>query len=436
MKTTTISFVKRIIPGTRDAVLRSLGNGSLMLAFAIIFSYNAHSQSNFNLEIDQVIQGNNLVIDFYIQKTSGNDFALGSSDFAVELSSQNLDLVNKTKVNALDGPWDMDFDPVSYLGTGLGGAGNFINLTVSRNTLGSGTGQMVTAVRTRIARILIPITNGCGTNTAKWIKRPVALNQFAAGNIKSFANFIDPAPDFPLCVSPVIPGISASGSTSICDGQSVILTTDYSGTVQWYLNGTAIAGASDPTYSASTAGDYSVKITDCACGDFSSIISISVDPLPEVPLITQAGGTLVSSVQGQISWYFNSVLINGATQQTYTPTESGDYSVALTNNCGTAFSDPYTVLLSGIANIHNVEGFSVYPNPYYNETVISYHLESATKTLIEIYNILGVRISTLVDAQLPGGDHNIQFSANQPGIYFLKVTIGENEQTIKLVELD
>lgn len=409
------------------------------LASAIIFSYNTYSQSNFNLEIEQNIQGSDLIIDFYIQKTSGNDFELGSSDFAIELSSENLDLSNKIKVDSLDGPWDNGTDPNSYIAMGLGGS-NFINLTVSRKTSGSGTGQAVTSARTRIGRILIPITNSCGTNTVTWIKKPVAINGFATGNIKSFANFIDPAPGFSLCNIPVIPGISATGNTTICDGESFLLTTDYSGAVQWYLNGVEIAGATKATFSANITGNYSVKITDCSCGDFSAIITVSVNSVPVVPVITQSGNVLTSSTGNAIQWYLNGNLISGATQQTYTPTISGDYTVAASNTCGTTFADPISFILSGIVELNKQHGFYAYPNPYYTETKISYYLSDNSEVLLEVYNILGKKIYTLVNGLQKNGEHTSKFSAKNlgypSGVYFLKLKIGNKEQMLKLVVLD
>jgi cephalosporin-C deacetylase-like acetyl esterase len=52
--------------------------------------------------------------------------------------------------------------------------------------------------------------------------------------------------------------ISAGGPITFCQGGNVLLTATYSGTsVQWKKNGTNIPGATSPTYTVTTKGNYS-----------------------------------------------------------------------------------------------------------------------------------------------------------------------------------
>ncbi len=49
------------------------------------------------------------------------------------------------------------------------------------------------------------------------------------------------------------------GSTTFCAGDSVVLTSNFSYGNQWYLNGLPILGATDSTYTATIAGNYSLE---------------------------------------------------------------------------------------------------------------------------------------------------------------------------------
>ena len=58
-----------------------------------------------------------------------------------------------------------------------------------------------------------------------------------------------------------------------------------------------------------------------------------------------------------------------------------------------------------------------YPNPFNPETTISYRLAQQGKITIHIYNILGQRVKTLVDAIQPAGVYSVQWTgANDRGL--------------------
>ena len=64
-----------------------------------------------------------------------------------------------------------------------------------------------------------------------------------------------------------------------------------------------------------------------------------------------------------------------------------------------------------------------YPNPFNPVTTIKYDLPYATKVRIDVYNILGQRILTLVDDNKPAGFHSVQLNAYQlaSGMYFYTI---------------
>jgi len=68
-----------------------------------------------------------------------------------------------------------------------------------------------------------------------------------------------------------------------------------------------------------------------------------------------------------------------------------------------------------------------YPNPFNATTEIGYTLPAFTNVRIDIYNLLGERIETLVEGRQEAGEHTISWDASSysSGIYFCKLTTGE-----------
>jgi flagellar hook assembly protein FlgD len=78
-----------------------------------------------------------------------------------------------------------------------------------------------------------------------------------------------------------------------------------------------------------------------------------------------------------------------------------------------------------------------YPNPFNASTTIKYSLPEEAEVTIEIYDILGRRIETLIAGKQPAGSHSVVWEAkNVPsGVYFYRIEAGEYSQTQKCVLL-
>ena len=154
--------------------------------------------------------------------------------------------------------------------------------------------------------------------------------------------------------APPTPTITPGGPTSFCAGGSVTLTSSSATGNQWYLDGNPIGGATNQSYVATAAGNYTVVVTSGGCPSApSAATTVTVTPAPPTPTITPggpttlcAGGsvTLSSSSATGNQWYINDVVIVGATDQTYNATTSGLYTVVVTSNgCPSALSIPSVV---------------------------------------------------------------------------------------------
>ena len=92
----------------------------------------------------------------------------------------------------------------------------------------------------------------------------------------------------------------------------------------------------------------------------------------------------------------------------------------------------------------NPEGFALYqnyPNPFNPTTTISFSLKTDSKVTLNVYNVLGQEVSSLINNEMNAGEHSIKFNAlSMPsGIYFYKLeakgTNGSNFSSTKKMML-
>jgi len=64
-----------------------------------------------------------------------------------------------------------------------------------------------------------------------------------------------------------------------------------------------------------------------------------------------------------------------------------------------------------------------YPNPFNPTTTIPFTLKSADKVSVVVYNILGQRVTTVINQQMPAGQHAVQLDASHlaSGMYFYRM---------------
>jgi hypothetical protein len=91
----------------------------------------------------------------------------------------------------------------------------------------------------------------------------------------------------------------------------------------------------------------------------------------------------------------------------------------------------------GVNEITNLES-TVYPNPFTEQTTISYTLPTRASVNIEVYNYLGQKVITLVNETKLAGKHSTTFSTNNmaKGIYFMRITSGNLQKTIKVISTE
>ncbi len=79
-----------------------------------------------------------------------------------------------------------------------------------------------------------------------------------------------------------------------------------------------------------------------------------------------------------------------------------------------------------------------YPNPFNPSTIISYDLPRQAHVRLDVYNILGEKVETLVDKAQQAGLHEVTFNASRlaSGVYFYRLSAGNAQiKTRKMVLL-
>lgn len=187
-----------------------------------------------------------------------------------------------------------------------------------------------------------------------------AIQPAVVGGCSAISNEIIVSSFLPVQPTPTI---TASGSTTICSGNNVVLTSSIASTsgsvVQWRLNGVDISGATNTTYTATQSGNYTAYVAGSSrycnnTGTPSNVITVSVNPTPTAAVVTASGNltfclgnsvTFTSNI-ANVQWQKDGVDISGATGSTYAATQSGIYRAVVrgANGCD-AISNAYTVVV-------------------------------------------------------------------------------------------
>ncbi|NDC73156.1 MAG: hypothetical protein EBZ62_06855, partial [Sphingobacteriia bacterium] len=143
--------------------------------------------------------------------------------------------------------------------------------------------------------------------------------------------------------------ITASGSPALCTGDQVVLNGPQASgvTYQWNLNGSPINGATNASYTASSAGSYTLTVNSgLNCNSVSTPVVVTVRTRPTATITASglSGGNL-SVCQGSAvtlqantgsgftyQWQLNGNNITGATAATYAASTAGAYTVIVTNS--------------------------------------------------------------------------------------------------------
>lgn len=144
--------------------------------------------------------------------------------------------------------------------------------------------------------------------------------------------------------------VTPSSSANVCvGGQVALTTTNTTDSLQWTKGGAAIPGAHQSSYQATSGGTYKLIAvnTTTGCLDSSAAITVTSRENPVVNLGNDtsicSGNSLVLNAGNAGSTF---AWENNATTQTRTITQSGTYSVKVTNTYGCITKDTIAVVVN------------------------------------------------------------------------------------------
>jgi len=243
--------------------------------------------------------------------------------------------------------------------------------------------------------------------------------------------------------APLAVAVSANPA-EICEGESSQLNAFATGgsgnyTYQW----SPTTGLNDPNIQNPVATPdettvYSVVVND-GTDEVTGEVTLTVNPVPETPTVTQQESMLVSSAEEGNQWYDSNGIIEGATGQTYTPTATDDYYVIVTNEfgCESEQSNIYHFIYTGLIEISSNENVIIYPNPFLNQFTVDYSLKNVSKVTITVYDTYGRQVAVVQsDNEEMSGNHRVIFNTEKfnPGVYFCRIETNDYTVIKRIVQ--
>ena len=173
-------------------------------------------------------------------------------------------------------------------------------------------------------------------------------------------------------------------------------------------------------------GTFDVTLITTNANGISDTLSlnnyITVNPNPFAPTITQSGNALTSSFAITYQWYLNGNLIPGATDQNYTISQAGLYTVEVTNENGCKSQSSIKAYLVGIESLNSDDGIFIYPNPSDGNFVMEWQHTMMTGNLeIEVLNVIGQQVfSSEEQITSPSFKKEMDLGQLADGIYFIE----------------
>ncbi len=251
-----------------------------------------------------------------------------------------------------------------------------------------------------------------------------------------------------------LPVVNLGNDRSICTSDTITLDAGNVGST--YLWST---GATTQTIRVSAAGTYSVTVTSPNGCESSDQVVINNLPQPDASFTAAA----VDTTRGQ-QIQFNAVVVAGnayswnfgdPTSPTNTSlqpnpihvyTTPGSYTVTLTvtnvaTNCISISTQ--TILVSAVGNnFAKIFNLHAAPNPFVGNTKIKYTLpEDAKNVSIEVYDMLGRKISTIAKEENQVANTEYEFDFNNSdtetnsGMYLVKLIVDGKQAITRVIDV-
>jgi uncharacterized repeat protein (TIGR03803 family) len=236
-----------------------------------------------------------------------------------------------------------------------------------------------------------------------------------------------------LFPNPIPAVIKALGTTTVCEGNEVILFSDVNENIQWLRDGELINSEND-TLILTTGGLYNVVVIDSnQCRSISNSIAVTVNDKPQKPTITWNGNVLSTMAGGSsYRWFLDGDLIPSATINTYRPVQNGSYHVEIINEflC-LASSNPYLLEAKSVTDLilsGAVIGF--YPNPVRSTLYLHNKNQPGKRIRVQLISSEGRIVK---DLYLSGSLSEISMQPYSAGTYSLVLSDDKEKRSTVII---
>ena len=190
-------------------------------------------------------------------------------------------------------------------------------------------------------------------------------------------------------------------------------SNDFASSVQLTVDGNYVVVGNTASFGAETGDMYLIKINSAGDILWTMIYGGPDSDVPQCIDLTNDGGYIITGCIYYWEYPANAWLVKTGPD--------------------TAVSG--APVIEWVSHPKNFILHPAYPNPFNPTTNITFHIPYATHTTLNIYNLSGQRITTLIDNRLNPGTHHVTFDGStlSSGIYFYQLNSGSITKTQKMV---
>jgi hypothetical protein len=336
-----------------------------------------------NATLTVTINGSNCDVAVFMQRTGGTAWGLGTSSFVFKYNSSAMTFGSVLTKGIWDAATSADY--TALISTNYPGGARSVDIENNVQDVGTDIPTSATLVGT----IRFTITNFAQNHNVTWDTAATAVTDLH-GNDRTLAVTLTPPPNGPLPIqlSNFVASVAAGG--------------------QVLLHWTTLSEINNYGFEVQKAADKSAAFQSIG-GSF-----------------TAGNGT--TTVKHDYSYVDKSY------------TSGNVYRLKQTDLSGsTHFTDLVDPLgVTGVAGKPLPTVYSLsqnYPNPFNPSTVIEFALPKDAHVRLEVYNIIGQKVMTLVDEVRPAGYHSVKLDGTNlaSGMYLYRLTTGQQTFMKKLL---
>lgn len=221
-------------------------------------------------------------------------------------------------------------------------------------------------------------------------------------------------------------------------------------TYLWDFGDSTASTSNRPSHVYKHAGTYKIReaVATNGCVDIYTK-TVTVYAKPDAAFYATAHNQHVKftpkdTTLASYSWTLGDSTTSTQVSPDHTYSRSGCYKVQLTttnnNGCSSSDTASYDIIYTAVDEESiNYLALNIYPNPFQDETIVSFSLNEKSVVGIALYDIVGRKMPVKPASVMSPGNHIVTISSQElgisPGIYNLELTIDGNKTTRTVVKV-